>query len=227
MWCKNCRQDIPGVLSQNDKQFCCVRCGQLLGVAADPGNTAGNPRSASTAEDKTSANSVTHYDHWEVNEKLRHAERVLQLGRRTGPGLDETLRFDPVMSSAPISNVPAQPPRQRHPILMSIAWLLTAAGTSGLSCGALLALWSWLGDRSDLWNMGLPIMVVGQMVLLAGVLFHFARGNASTGTAGQAPPQPPPVFNQFSVAQQYRVDPSDIYGGRRTAQGRNAQPPRA
>ena len=32
MWCKNCRQDIPGVLSQNDKQFCCMRCGQLLGV---------------------------------------------------------------------------------------------------------------------------------------------------------------------------------------------------
>jgi len=222
MWCKNCRQDIPGVLSQNDKQFCCVRCGQLLGVAADAGGP-GNSRSPSTAEDQTLASPRTHYDPWEVNEKLRHAERILQLGRRPGPGLDETLRFDPMTPSPPISTAAARPPRPRHPIAIAAAWLLIAAGTSGLSCGALLTLWSWLGERSDLWNLGLPIMVVGQMVLLVGLLVHFGRSSAASATSSEAPQ--PPVFNQFSAAQQYRVDPSEIYAGRRPAPGRNAPPP--
>jgi len=224
MWCKNCRQDIPGVLSQNDKQFCCMRCGQLLGVP-DAASPPTNPRGSSAAEDQPSASPRTNYDPWEVNEKLRHAERVLQLGRRPGPGLDETLRFDPVIASAPILNAPARPPRERHPIAIGAAWLLIAVGTSGLSCGALLALWSWLGQRSELWNLGLPIMVAGQMVLLVGLLVHFARGSAASATSSEAPH--PPVFNHLSAAQQYRVDLSEIYGGRRPAQGRNAQPPRA
>ena len=96
MWCKNGRQDVPGVLSQNDKQFCCVRCGQLLAVAADaPAPPADSP--AGLLEDQVAAPERTHYDPWEMNEKLRHAERVLQLGRRLGPGLDEPIRFDPAI----------------------------------------------------------------------------------------------------------------------------------
>jgi hypothetical protein len=226
MWCKNCRQDIPGVLSQNDKQFCCMRCGQLLGATADTSGTLANARSSIAAESQTSVSPRTLYDPWEVNEKLRHAERILQLGHRPGPGLDETLRFDPMMPVAPTSNTPSPTPRRRHPIAIGIAWLLTAVGTSGLSCGALLTVWGWLGQRTELWNLGLPIMVVGQMVLLAGLLVHFGRGSAPRATASEAP-QAPPVFNQFPAAQQYRVDGSDIYGARPSARGRNAPPPRA
>jgi hypothetical protein len=223
MWCKNCRQDIPGVLSQNDKQFSCMRCGQLLGAAPDAGSASAHPRNASNAEDQTSTSSKTHYDPWEVNEKLRHAERILQLGRRPGPGLDETLRFGPVVPSAPKPNAPARPPRARHPIATGAAWLLIATGTSGLSCGALLTAWSCLGDRSELWNLGLPIMVVGQMVLLVGLLVHFVRSSAAGATSPEAPP--PPAFNQLPGGQLYRVDMSEIDAGR-AARGRYAPPPR-
>ncbi len=203
-----------------------MRCGQLLGAAKDAAGTPAHARNSIAAENPTPVSPRTLYDPWEVNEKLRHAERVLQLGRRPGAGLDETLRFDPMMPVAPISIAPPQTPRRRHPIAIGIAWLLTAVGTSGLSCGALLAVWGWLGQRTELWNLGLPIMVVGQMVLLAGLLMHFGRGSATQPTTSEAP-QPPPVFNQFPAAQQYRVDGSDIYHARPSTRGRNAPPPRA
>jgi hypothetical protein len=210
-------------LSQNDKQFCCVRCGQLQGVAADSSNSPANSRSTSTAEEPLTESARAHYDPWEVNEKLRHAERILQMGRRSSPGLDESLRFDPSIRSAPIYNAPVQSPVRRNSIATAAAWLLIASGTSGLSCGALLTAWSCLGDRADLWNLGLPIMVVGQMVLLLGLLVHFVRGGTATQNT-EAPPQPP-VFGQFPLSQQYRVDVSEI-DARRADRGRNVQPPR-
>ena len=74
-----------------------------------------------------------HYDPWEVNEKLRHAERILQLGRRPGPGLEETLRFDPGFRATSGYNTPIQTPGQRRSIASAMIWLLIAAGTSGLS----------------------------------------------------------------------------------------------
>ena len=204
-------------MSQNDKQFCCVRCGQLLGAAAETVGAPANARNSIAAENQTSVSPGTMYDPWEVNEKLRHAERVLQLGRRPGPRLDETLRFDPITLSAPVSIAPPQTLRSRHPIAIGIAWLLIAMGTSGLSCGGLLTVWGWQGQRIDLWNLGLPIMVVGQMVLLMGLLAHFfIRGSAALATTSDAP-QPPPIPSQFFAAQQYRVDPSDFSGARRPA----------
>ena len=131
MWCKNCRQDIPGVLSQNDKQFCCV-VGQLLGVAPDAGGTSADPRSTSNAEDQVH-HPRTHYDPWEVNEKLRHAERVLQLGRRPDRGLIKHSASIRAFARRRAKRSGRAATRGATRSLRPLAWLLIATGTSGLS----------------------------------------------------------------------------------------------
>jgi hypothetical protein len=136
---------------------------------------------------------------WELNEQLRHVERVLQAGRLRGVELatGPWLRFDParpwsvgsslqtrppLSASAPatgaINQFPSSIPTaaKTAPALGTAAslviWLALGLGMAALACGVVLAGWGIATHRDELWNMGLPIAMVGQLGLVAGLLLQ-------------------------------------------------------
>ncbi|HKD36883.1 MAG TPA: hypothetical protein VKB78_08775 [Pirellulales bacterium] len=52
------------------------------------------------------------------------------------------------------------------------AWTAIAFGLMSFVCGAILLGWSLVTDRRELWNVGLPITLVGQFALLFGLVWQ-------------------------------------------------------
>lgn len=122
MWCRSCRQDVPGIAEQGESRYGCPRCGAVLlndagiDLTADLESlraaksaaieTSTTPAAAAAAEQpvfetvrpaqpEPSRITTLRWDaaNWELNEKLRHVERVTTVARR---------RYD----AAPPTNVP-------------------------------------------------------------------------------------------------------------------------
>jgi hypothetical protein len=56
-----------------------------------------------------------------------------------------------------------------------VTWLALAVGTTGFVCGGVLVGWSLVAGRQELWNIGLPVALVGQIALLAGLVLQLDR----------------------------------------------------
>jgi hypothetical protein len=67
-----------------------------------------------------------------------------------------------------------QPPPTHHKPRRSspLAWSATALGLMAFVCGAILLGWSLATGRSQLWNVGLPIALIGQFALLFGLIWQ-------------------------------------------------------
>ncbi len=70
------------------------------------------------------------------------------------------------------SLVVAEAIRKRFPWL---GWLMLSAGMAGFACGLVLVGWSIASGRSDLWDLGVPLTLVGQVGLLLGVILQLDR----------------------------------------------------
>lgn len=185
MWCFQCRQDVPAQPSPTSGELCCPRCSAELrreaaGVesakaaapeAAPPGDSAG-----------------CRFDSWECDEQLRHIQRRLHAGRdkQTGAQMQrEIARFDPPHLAPSSWHAPKALPkprqrkdRRRKPAAKptgSLVWTALSVGTMVLVCGAILLLWAVLSDRGELWAIGLPTAIVGQVVLLVGLVLQIDR----------------------------------------------------
>lgn len=167
MWCKCCRQDVPGLISPGEKCYCCARCGSVLvaepapPLASEAEPAAGNPVEAGEMP-------ARRYDPWELNEQLRHIQRMLQPAggsRPRAPGAE--LRWDMPAGSAGPTSEPA-----RWATLLS--WPLLALGFGTFTCGAALVVLSLLMARSELWRIGLPTILLGQFGLLLALLVQIA-----------------------------------------------------
>ncbi|MGB6042891.1 MAG: hypothetical protein WBF93_07000 [Pirellulales bacterium] len=55
------------------------------------------------------------------------------------------------------------------------AWLVFSFGLMSLTCGAVLVVWSLVTGRHELWRVGLPIALVGQAVILVGIVLLLDR----------------------------------------------------
>jgi hypothetical protein len=204
MWCKHCGQDVPGLLSTIDKQLTCARCGKKLDGATASSVTASASKAGeqSIGGDTPSVPPRAAHDFWFSQEKLRHTGRILKGTRPTVERLDETLRFDPgapMLPPAPVVNRP-----NRGLVLLSavLAWSLLAVGISASCCGGLLTVWSLLSGRPHLWNLGLPIVVLGQLALVCGLLVL-----AAVRSPASEPPAPPqPRWLPSGKARQFRFD---------------------
>jgi hypothetical protein len=192
MWCRHCRQDVPALPSADKQSLCCPRCGRA--VCSDLHSASGTSATADPSEDDSSgadaatAGKLPLYDGWELDEQLRHIERVLQsvqakrresdAGNRRG-----ATRFDLAHSAGPDWHVPAvrQPGesrtsgRGRGAGSGVLAWLVLALGTAGFVCGGTLLGWSLATGRQELWSVGLLLGLAGQIVLLAGLVLQIDR----------------------------------------------------
>lgn len=105
MWCSSCRQDVPGVTSPVDGKQACPRCGMLVGIdagmdladftpeiLAEAQSTVRVPPRAEMPDFKPAkpprgepARTTSlrwEAANWELNEKLRHVERITATARR-------------------------------------------------------------------------------------------------------------------------------------------------
>lgn len=131
------------------------------------------------------------FDDWEFDEQLREIGRALRAVAPTvgTPRDDESgdppvgktprRRFDPAHpdARAPHTNLPIETPEPRAvgSGLGGLAWAALSLGTMGLVCGGILLGWSIWTDRADLWAVGLPIALAGQIGLVVGLLCQLDR----------------------------------------------------
>jgi len=187
MWCKHCQQDVPGLPAPEDKTHCCARCGTVLN--ADPGTRpdsvptdSGQPR----ADAPEGGSELPPYDGWELDEQLRHIERVLAIDEPSGGPVQAAYRREITRLDPPHSG-----PSQWHPLLAeqlaregsprrwsalgALAWTALSLGTTALFCGGILLAWSSFTERPELWGVGLPIAIGGQIALLIGLILQIDR----------------------------------------------------
>ena len=52
----------------------------------------------------------------------------------------------------------------------TFGWFVTTLGLSAVACGSILAGWSLWGSRSELWHVGLPMALAGQVAAVIGLM---------------------------------------------------------
>ena len=184
MWCEQCRQDVPAVASGDGGRFCCPRCGRDL----SPGG------GRKTTPDEDSAVLATDPeppldDGWELDQQLRHIEHVLGMdksgyGCRKAAYRQEAARLDPPNAGPPGWHLPSAgkpvrakrpQPQRSNPLLAGLTWIALSLGTMAFVCGGVLLGWSLWGDRPELWNVGMPVALCGQIALLVGLVLQLDR----------------------------------------------------
>lgn len=194
MWCSACREDVPGIASQQGGKLCCARCGQQMERGSRLVQAASLARVSDCGIDLTGHDPVPsepplRVDDWEADEELRHVERVLRSTLRPAPR--ESLPHIPVRRHDPpqpeafhwhVAHPPAKggpPARLAAPHDQrrgsSMALLMTSLGLMAFACGAVLLGWSFATGRDDLWSLGMPIMLAGQCGLVLGLVVQLER----------------------------------------------------
>ena len=94
-----------------------------------------------------------------------------------------TARFDPPQAGPPARHAPASHRCCKQPettgrssaISSLLTWFVFALGITSSACGGALLGWSLATDRQDLWSVGLPVALVGQIALVAGLVLQMDR----------------------------------------------------
>ena len=134
------------------------------------------------------------YDGWEIDEQLRHFRRVL--GRTPVPWEEfEAAAAQPKFRLDAGHGVPAphlkrvrRSPRKRERVaaasegrapgdrpLAALAWSSLLLGATGFVSGLALMGWSMNTGRQDLWALGVPIILAGQIALVLGLVLQLDR----------------------------------------------------
>ncbi len=128
------------------------------------------------------------YDGWELDEQLRHLERVLAMdggvAGTSGHAVKNAAgqrRFDTPHAAIPGWHVPEAEKRvktrrrRRGSWTHAIVWLFLTLGLMALAFGSVLLGWSLVADRPELWRIGVPAALAGQVVLLLGLIVQLDR----------------------------------------------------
>ena len=122
------------------------------------------------------------FDGWELGEQLKHVERVLAAEKTTRKmECSPRIRVDQAHELAERHHRPqrSRPSRQRtlqvSSFLSVVIWPLMGVGLMAFVCGGVLVGWSLLTGRNELWTLGLPTALIGQIGLLTGLLFQLER----------------------------------------------------
>lgn len=186
MWCQECRQDVPAVSSPELGQYRCPRCSGMFALDQSKADSHGQQQ-AGLAEVETVL-AGEHgplppvFDGWELGEQLKHVERVLAAEappRDAGPG--PVFRMDHAHESGEWHLRSGDEKRRRRrgtaprSRLRVLIWLLLSLGLMAFVCGGVLVGWSLAAGRNELWYIGLPIALAGQIGLLAGLVLQIQR----------------------------------------------------
>src|SRR5262245_14947173 len=136
MWCKNCRQDVPGIVSPSTPHRVCTRCGMELGEEQLVKPTPAAPMHASGATSATPyesrISSYSSFEDWNIDQSVNelharlgawHAADAapLQAGNRTST--DKQWRLDAAHARPSRPRRPAKPASAPQSVARFIAWL--------------------------------------------------------------------------------------------------------
>jgi len=206
MWCTSCQQDVPGLASRETGDYSCPRCGTILwpaGTHATPEAASDNLASDGAANDDAArptadapheAEPVVFfpdppptYDEWELEEKLRHIERLLRIDKpapsRQGASRQRIARVDtphagsadwhqPAATRAKAARSRARWSERWLPLL---TWSVLAVGLMASAFGGVLLAWAAAAGRHELWGIGMPVGLAGQIVLVIGLILQLDR----------------------------------------------------
>lgn len=184
MWCKHCRQDVPGVSSPNQSGVRCTQCGR---TSADPQDAASAARLSDLAENgidlgaaRGAKPQASQFDEWKFDQEVRQWQS--KLGRqvrfdRPRPGQARANRQPQWHAHAAHSSVP-RPHRRRNSVPKrssgAVLFVLSLGMLTFIAGGALVA-GSFVLDRPDLWSRGLPLAIAGQVGILLALALQLER----------------------------------------------------
>ncbi len=182
MWCPHCREDVPAVANIDRRAYTCPRCGEELRGADSP------PPAPVDTTDSTDDEFMPHFDSWELEERLRHIQRMVRLEKPEGdsapPNAERHFRLDATHQGPSGWHLPTPQPKlaperpartSSFSLLLSVAWTILLLATTAIVCGGILMGWSLLGGRPELWSIGLPTAIGGQVALLLGLVLQMDR----------------------------------------------------
>ncbi|MBI3837696.1 MAG: hypothetical protein HY288_07155 [Planctomycetia bacterium] len=187
MWCKECRQDVPGINSATACGKCCARCGAEVSAEAAPNAThaVGLAESAANGLDlsapQPSPSAYPSFDEWEIDQSFRHLQARVGNSKRADPAARRTERTADREPDWRIhgSHSGVTRPHKRKSRASGrsslLAWPVLSLGLMAFACGAVLLVWSFVEQRQELWNLGMPIAVAGQVGLLLGLILQLER----------------------------------------------------
>lgn len=73
-----------------------------------------------------------------------------------------------------------------HPRGNTAAWLILSLGLAVFACGGVLLGWSIVGQRDDLWPVGMPLALIGQAALIVGLILQLDGLSHSTRKTSEA-----------------------------------------
>ena len=183
-------------------EYSCARCGQPLALISQVSAAAAAAESVSPSEDNTKKAGIAStaaqqppiYDGWKIDEQLRHFRRVLGPVPSPREKFDEPapqtkFRLDTAhgvlasptkrtrRSSKKTSRVAVAAKKHAtddRPTAV-LAWTTLSLGTAGFVCGLTLMGWSMNTGRQDLWALGVPILLAGQIALVLGMVLQLDR----------------------------------------------------
>lgn len=165
------------------------------------------------------------FDRWELEQKLKHVERVLDLARLmqeypAGGGVSQSHEKRYTIHAGAAQPAPRARPK-RQPVMSFVAWSSMAIGTVAFTCGSALCGWGYLTGRDELWNLGVPLAPSGQVGVLAGVLIQlyrlWRRGSAALDALPEL--QQPYLDDAADQSEDSTSDPSPPLAGPHWHQG--------
>lgn len=186
MWCNQCQQDVPALASADRREFCCPRCSNEL--QARSGGMPGVDESVAYRADRGKAQTAPPpHDAWESEQQLRHIAHVIGAKKvdRPEPPADSRPTVARIDSAHGIgAGMHSRPSDQdvghdgaEHSAgpMAALTWLALSLGTMAFVCGGILTGWSIVTSRADLWTIGLPVALGGQIALLIGLILQLDR----------------------------------------------------
>ena len=179
MWCSNCQQDVPGLGSASGGALRCGKCGVETMVApSQPATESGCSAEFAHAIPQADAfaKRILHLpalgnDDWALEAELRGVQRLvasLKSHEHQRPLIPES-QAEPDSTSSRISTPAAARPQPRS---NALGWLILSLGLAVFACGAVLLAWSLIGQREDLWPIGMPLTLIGQAGLILGLVLQ-------------------------------------------------------
>jgi hypothetical protein len=191
MWCRACQQDVPGVRSPYDASLRCTRCNGPLLSPADSGETRAGTYTAhdgaiheETALDdgsqEASSPALPCWDDWALEEDLKSAEHLIGEPGILAASDDAELEPGPTPedSDEPPRSSPETRVLRRHvdnsvdQTLVRLSRYLLAGSLFTLALAGGLLVLSLTAPRPELWRLGMPLLLVGQVGLILGLVIQ-------------------------------------------------------
>jgi hypothetical protein len=116
---------------------------------------------------------------WQLEAELRYVERLAQAWRDAPATTDsvalagETNAAHRIDRTNPKNETDQSiEPSATKPRFANLAWTSLSLGVMTFVCGGVLLAWSAIGNRQELWSIGLPLTLFGQAGLILGLVLQ-------------------------------------------------------